>query len=63
MLEDEEEITMPTYEYLCTDCRKKFAVTMSFSEHGKKKPTCPKCGGRKVQQQFAGFFAKTSKKS
>lgn len=54
---------MPTYEYICSECGKKFAVTMSFSDHGRKRPKCPKCGAGKPNQQFSGFFSKTSKKS
>jgi putative FmdB family regulatory protein len=54
---------MPTYEYLCRKCRKKFALRMSVSEHDKKKVRCPKCKSNQVEQQFNSFFAVTSKKS
>jgi hypothetical protein len=32
-------------------------------EHGDKKPSCPKCKSRSVEQVFTSFFAKTSHKS
>jgi ribosomal protein L37AE/L43A len=35
----------------------------SIAEHDDRKPACPKCGSKRVRQEFAGFFAKTSKKS
>lgn len=54
---------MPNYEFLCNDCKKKFTVTMSLAAHEKRKTTCPKCRGGRVQQLFSGFFSKTSKKS
>lgn len=34
-----------------------------MSEHGRKKPACPKCRSRDVTQLFRPFFAKTAKKS
>ncbi|MGD0309731.1 MAG: zinc ribbon domain-containing protein [Acidobacteriota bacterium] len=54
---------MPTYEYLCTKCRKKFSLRMSISEHDTKKIRCPKCKSTKVEQQLKSFFVVTSKKS
>ena len=54
---------MPTYEYTCSKCAKKFAVVMGISEHGKRRPACPKCGSRAVAQRFSGFYSKTSRKS
>jgi len=54
---------MPTYEYVCGDCGKKFSVTITFSEHDKGRVACPKCKGGKVAQQFSTVFTKTSRKS
>lgn len=54
---------MPTYEFRCSKCNKKFSLVMSMAEYGKKKPKCPKCGSSKVEQQIQPFFAVTSKKS
>jgi putative FmdB family regulatory protein len=54
---------MPLYEYRCLECRKLFTVRHSISEHDRKRPKCPKCGSRKVEQQLSSFFAKTAKKS
>jgi len=54
---------MPTYEYRCPKCHKIFSLTMSLSEHEKRKVVCPKCGGKKVERQMSAFHAVTSKKS
>jgi putative FmdB family regulatory protein len=55
---------MPTYEYRCEQCRRRFSRVEPISRHGKKRPKCPKCdSARKVVQVFSPFFAKTAKKS
>ena len=42
---------MPTYEYLCLKCKKKFEQLQSIKEAPLKK--CPKCGG-KAERQIGG---------
>ncbi len=54
---------MPTYEYQCSECNKKFTVVQSISEHGKVKVSCPKCKSKKIQQRISSFMTKTSRKS
>lgn len=54
---------MPNYEFRCAECRKRFAMTMSITQRSQGRIKCPKCGSRKVETVFSGFFAKTSKKS
>jgi len=54
---------MPIYEYRCTKCRKRFSYERSISEHGKRRPACPKCKSRAVEPMFSTFFAKTGRKS
>jgi len=58
-----EECDMPTYEYRCEKCGKKFSRVEPISQHGSKRPKCPKCNSVKVAQVFSPFFAKTGKKS
>ncbi len=55
--------TMPIYEYRCTKCRKRFSESMPISQHGRKRPVCPKCGSRAAEPVFSAFFAKTVRKS
>jgi putative FmdB family regulatory protein len=58
-----EEGAVPQYEYVCKSCEKKFSTVLTLTEHEESKVKCPKCGGAKVEQQWAAFFATTSKKS
>jgi putative FmdB family regulatory protein len=59
----ERRSDMPTYEYECQECKKKFSLMLSISEHDKAKPPCPKCKGKKVKQSISAFTSKTSRKS
>jgi putative FmdB family regulatory protein len=61
--EELRRIEMPTYEYECKDCKKKFTLILSISEHDKTKASCPKCKGKKVQQSISAFMTKTGRKS
>jgi putative FmdB family regulatory protein len=54
---------MPTYDYRCSQCKKKFTVTMTIKERDSKQAKCPKCGGKKVVQLISPFSPITSKKS
>lgn len=54
---------MPLYEYRCRECKKVFSVRLHIEEHEKKRPKCPGCGSRKLDQRFGSFFAKTTRKS
>ena len=54
---------MPTYDYQCQDCKRKFSVQHSIAEHDKVKVDCPKCKSKKVKQQVSPFLTKTSRKS
>jgi putative FmdB family regulatory protein len=39
---------MPTYQYRCEKCGKRFERTETITEHEAVKPQCPKCGSKKV---------------
>lgn len=54
---------MPTYEYRCEKCGKRFAVVQRISEHTARGPACPKCHARRARQLPAAFYAKTVRKS
>ena len=43
---------MPTYDFICNACEKRFDVFMSFSEYGKKPVTCAHCGSDKVRRRM-----------
>ena len=42
---------MPTYDYKCTKCKKKFEISQPITAAALKK--CPKCGG-KLERQIGG---------
>jgi putative FmdB family regulatory protein len=54
---------MPTYDFKCEKCNKKFTLIISLSEYEKKKFRCPKCKSTRVKQQITSFQTVTSKKS
>jgi putative FmdB family regulatory protein len=54
---------MPSYEYECGKCGKRFSVVQRISEHTGRPPACPKCKSRNTRQLLSPFFAKTGKKS
>lgn len=41
---------MPLYEYRCQDCRKKFDVSVSYSEYDSFIPVCPACGSKNASR-------------
>jgi putative FmdB family regulatory protein len=57
------EKKMPTYDFKCKQCGKKFTLTESYSDHDRHDEKCPKCGSEKVTQLISSVYAKTSKKS
>jgi putative FmdB family regulatory protein len=57
------EVAMPRYDYYCEHCKKPFELVLTLEEHDKSTVKCPKCHGKNVHQEFAAFFAVTSKKS
>lgn len=55
---------MPTYEYRCSGCGKRFEVTVMLAEYLKSpKPTCPRCGNAKVVRTFTAINVKTRSKT
>jgi putative FmdB family regulatory protein len=43
---------MPTYEFRCQDCHKRFDVFMSFSEYGNTQVKCPHCGSTNIRRKI-----------
>lgn len=55
---------MPTYEFKCSKCEKKFSHQLSISDYERKKSfTCPHCKSKSTKRIFSNFTAVTSKKS
>ena len=53
---------MPCYEFFCHNCQEPFEIVLTFAEYEKGKITCPKCGGKRVYQEAAEFFAVTRRR-
>ncbi len=43
---------MPTYDFICNTCEKRFDVFMTFAEYGKKSVQCTHCGSDKVRRRM-----------
>ena len=42
---------MPTYDYTCNSCRKRFDVFQSYSEYGTKPVHCSHCGSSDIRRR------------
>lgn len=42
---------MPTYDYVCLACQKRFDVFMSYNEYGSKPVHCAHCGSDRVKRR------------
>lgn len=43
---------MPTYEYRCLNCKRRFDIFMSYDEYGKEQIHCPHCESEQVQRRI-----------
>jgi putative FmdB family regulatory protein len=43
---------MPTYEFRCLDCHKRFDVFLSFSEYENAQVKCLHCGSKNIQRKI-----------
>lgn len=41
---------MPTYDYICLECRKRFDVFMTYQEYGVKPVDCSHCGSVNIRR-------------
>ncbi|MCS6994934.1 MAG: zinc ribbon domain-containing protein [Anaerolineales bacterium] len=42
---------MPTYDYICHNCHKRFDVFMTYQEYGTRPVTCPHCSSGNVARR------------
>ncbi len=42
---------MPTYDFICLDCRKRFDVFLTYKEYGVKPVTCSHCGSSNIRRR------------
>jgi putative FmdB family regulatory protein len=43
---------MPTYQYRCKDCNRRFEVFMSYSEYGTRPVSCTHCTSKNVERRI-----------
>jgi putative FmdB family regulatory protein len=41
---------MPIYEYRCLDCKRRVSVFLTYAEYGQSHPSCPQCGGSRLER-------------
>ena len=46
------EVGMPTYQYHCLDCKKRFEIFQSYDEYGTVEVLCPHCNSSKIQRRI-----------
>ncbi|NMC11314.1 MAG: zinc ribbon domain-containing protein [Chloroflexi bacterium] len=54
---------MPTYQYRCLNCRKRFEIFMTFEEYGVRSVTCPHCESDQVQRRIGRIRVARSEES
>jgi len=59
----ERGIDMPSYDFRCKKCRKRFSLKLTVQELESHRYKCPKCGSKRLEKLITGFFAQTSSKS
>ena len=47
---------MPLFEYICAECKHQFEALVI----GSKKPECPSCHSKKLEQQLSVFSARST---
>jgi putative FmdB family regulatory protein len=43
---------MPTYDFICNDCQKRFEVFLTYAEYGKKAVQCVHCQSANVRRRM-----------
>jgi putative FmdB family regulatory protein len=54
---------MPTYEFRCLDCRRRFEIFTSFTDYGKQPVVCPHCGSQNAQRKIGRVRVARSQES
>lgn len=54
---------MPSYEYRCLNCRRRFEIFLSYKEYGAHKVACPHCKSEHVQRRIGRIRVAKSEES
>lgn len=54
---------MPTYEYRCLSCRKRFDIFLTYAQYGNSPVICPHCQSAEVQRRVGRVRVAKSEES
>lgn len=54
---------MPTYQFRCLDCKRRFEIFMTYAEYGKNPVACPHCTSQHVQRRIGRIRVARSEES
>lgn len=54
---------MPTYEYRCLNCKRRFDIFMRYEEYGQREVHCPACESDRVQRRIGRIRIARSEES
>jgi putative FmdB family regulatory protein len=54
---------MPTYDFRCLDCGRRFEAFFTFADYGKKKAVCPQCCSQNVTRKIGRIRIARSEES
>lgn len=54
---------MPTYQYRCKDCHRRFEIFMTYSEYGTRPVNCTHCGSDEVERRIGRIRIARSEES
>lgn len=43
---------MPTYDFICKNCGKRFDIFINYAEYGSEEVNCPSCGSGEVRRKI-----------
>lgn len=43
---------MPTYDFICNDCKQRFEIFLTFAEYGRKPAPCAHCGSKNTRRRM-----------
>jgi len=43
---------MPTYDFICLDCKKRFDLFLTYDDYGSKSVTCSHCGSENTRRRM-----------
>jgi putative FmdB family regulatory protein len=54
---------MPTYQYRCLDCRKRFEIFMTYADYGQRAVTCTHCRSARIERRITRIRIAKSEES